>query len=145
MWGGRGRSDFRMSQQRIFPNSRLSRCVTVESFPGFSCGLPHLLRAFCPIPCSRSHLFRALPVFSCRPPCTSPDSLQGPHFVQGNRGSARQKARRTPVSACTSAISLQAAVHFAEILARVRGVARNRGKCTSPCKNKGEVHTAVQE
>ena len=97
-------------------------------------------RALRLIPCGRTHPRRALPGFSCRLPCTSPVSLQGRNFVQGKRGSARQKALRMPVSACISAVFLQLAVHFACFLARVRAVARIWGKCTSSCRNRGEVH-----
>ena len=131
----------------------------IRALPLFSCSQPHLRRALPPVPCSWPHPCRALrgnpcsppnprralPCFSCSQACTSPDSLQGHNFVQGNRGSARRKARRTPVSPCTSAISLQAAVHFACFLARVRGNARIRGKCTTGCKDSGEVHVPVQE
>ena len=97
-------------------------------------------RALRLIPCGRTHPRRALPGFSCRLPCTSPVSLQGRNFVQGKRGSARQKARQRPVSACTSAVFLQLAVHFARFLARVRSNARIRGKCTASRGNRGEVH-----
>ena len=99
-------------------------------------------RALRLIPCGRTHPRRALPGFSCRLPCTSPVSLQGRNFVQGKRGSARQKALRMPVSACISAVFLQLAVHFACFLARVRAVARIWGKCTASCGNKGEVHVS---
>ena len=97
-------------------------------------------RALRTFPCSWFHPCHALRPIPFRHPCTSHVFLQGRNFVQGKRGSARRKARRTPVSACISAIFLQADVHFACFLARVRAVARIWGKCTSSCKKSGEVH-----
>ena len=132
------------SALRTSPGS-LRQDAPRRALPCFSCGASRPRRALPPIPCSWLHLCRALPCFSCTPPCTSPDFLQEPLFVQEKRGSARQKARRTPVSACTSPIFLQAAVHFACFLARVRAVARIRGKCTPPCRNRGEVHGRAGE
>ena len=70
-------------------------------------------RALLDFSCRPASPCRALPVFSYRLPCTSPDSLQGLNFVQGKRGSVRQIALRTRFSACTSAVLLQAVVHFA--------------------------------
>ena len=102
-------------------------------------------RALRLIPCGRTHPCHALRPIPFRHPCTSHVFLQGRNFVQGFGGSARQKARQTLVSACTSAISLQASVHFACFLARVRAVARIRGKCTPPCRNRGEVHGRAGE
>ena len=116
-----------------------------RALPVFPCSPPNPRRAVPPIPCSWYHLCRALRPIPCRPPCTSPDSLQGPHFVQGFWGSARRKARRTSVSACTSAIFLRSGVRFACFLPRVRVDARIWGKCTSSCKDLGEVHVPVQE
>ena len=100
--------------------------------------VPH--RALLGFSCKLASLCRALPVFSCRLPCTSLDSLQGLNFVQGKRGSARQIGLRARFSACTSAVLLQAAVHFARFLARVRADAGIRGKCTASCKKSGEMH-----
>ena len=41
---------------------------------------------------------------------------------------------------CTSRLFMQAAVHFARFLARVRTDAGIRGKCTASCKKSGEMH-----
>ena len=115
-------SDSKTLRPRLPPASTVLRCALLD----FSCK-----------PASPR---RALPVFSCRLPCTSPDSLQGLNFVQGKRGSARQIVLRARFSACTSAVLLQTVVHFARFLARVRADAGIRGKCTASCKKSGEMH-----
>ena len=115
----------RIVAKRTPPRQKCTSPVSLQPDVHFTCFLA-ARRALRPIPCSQT--------------CTSPDSLQGLHFVQGNRGNARQKARRTPVSACTSAVSLQPVVHFACFLARVHGNAMIWGKCTSSCRKSGEVH-----
>ena len=114
--------DSKTLRPRLPPASTVLRCALLD----FSCK-----------PASPR---RALPVFSCRLPCTSPDSLQGLNFVQGKRGSARQIVLRARFSACTSAVLLQTVVHFARFLARVRADAGIRGKCTASCKKSGEMH-----
>ena len=101
--------------------------IRAVHFPAF----PAARRALRPIPCRGTisckeigevHVERpagrpfrrALQLYPCRQPCTSPVSLHEFAAMQGFGGNARQDARI-------------------------------RGKCTSLCRNTGEVHVPVQE
>ena len=147
--------------------------ASLRALPCFSCSQPHLRRALRGNPYSPPNPRRALPVFSCKPPnpscalrgfsCSPPNPIRALPLIPC-RGSISCKdlgevhversaecpfRRALPpffcTQACTSPVSLHEFAAMQGFGGSARQDARIWGKCTSPCKNKGEAHVPVRE